>query len=125
MEQTVIDRPAPMIAPPAIAPPRPTARVTISARFLLGIYAIVPLCLVAMVLDKLFGNGNLFRNDLPSSPESYFFFQIIFGTPHIIASAVILVANGEYMRTYWGRLLAFSLFLLVFFGVGSLFIPES
>jgi hypothetical protein len=123
MEQTVIDRPAPPILQADVAPARPAARVAISARFLLGIYAIVPICTLVMLWDKLFGNGTLFREDLPSSPESFFIFQLAFGTPHIIASAVILVTNGEYMRAYWPRLLLFSLFLLAFFGVGSLFIP--
>ena len=101
---------------------RPAARVTISARFLLGIYAIVPLCLIAMVLDRLFFAESLFRA-LPTSPESFFYFQLVFGTPHIIASAVILAANTDYLRAFWLRLVLFTILLLMFFGIGSLYIP--
>ena len=101
---------------------RPAQRLSISARFLLGIYAIVPLCLVAMIVDRLFWNGTLVHA-LPTSPESFFFFQLIFGTPHIIASSVILFTNRAYFGTYWLRLMLFTLLLLLFFGVGSLFIP--
>jgi hypothetical protein len=100
----------------------PTARVVISARFLLGIYLILPLCLLAMILDLLFWDGALVKT-LPTSPESFFLFQILFGTPHIIASTIILASNRDYLGTYWVRLLLFTLFLLLFFGIGSLFIP--
>jgi hypothetical protein len=110
---------APLAASPA---PRPQVRVKISALFLLGIYAIVPLCLLAMVLDSLFWGGKL-CGSLPTSPEHLFLFQLLFGTPHIIASSVILVTNTDYLRAYWLRVVLFSLVLLVFFGVGSLFIP--
>jgi hypothetical protein len=86
---------------------RPASRLTISARFLLGIYAIVPLCFLAMVLDRLFWGGSLFHV-LPTSPESFFYFQLAFGTPHIIASAVILAANTDYLRAFWVRLVFFT-----------------
>src|SRR6516162_8648357 len=82
---------------------RPASRVAISARFLLGIYLIVPLCLLAMVLDRLCWGGSLFHA-LPTSPESFFFFQLVFGTPHIIASSIILAANADYVRAFWVRL---------------------
>jgi hypothetical protein len=94
-------------------------RMTISMRFLLGIYCIVPLCLLAMILDRQFAGGYL-ATLLPDSPQNYFIFQILFGTPHIIASAVILATNTNYLHTYRLRLVLFSLFLLAFFGLGSL-----
>ncbi len=123
MERTVIDRSATAItaADPLARRPLP-ARVTITASFLLAIYAIVPLCSLAMLFDMLVWGGTLFRA-LPTSPESFFIFQLIFGTPHIIASSVILATNRAYLGHYWLRLLLFSLFLLLFFGVGSMFIP--
>lgn len=99
-----------------------TLRVTISARFLLGIYAIVPVCLVAMVLDRLYWGGTIFRA-LPTSPESFFFFQLVFGTPHIIASSILLAANRNYLHAFYVRLLLCTLVIVAFFGVGSLFIP--
>jgi hypothetical protein len=100
----------------------PRARIAISGRFLLGVYAILPVCLLAMLFDRLWWHGALF-SALPTNPESFFIFQLLFGTPHIIASSVILFTNVGYLRAYWLRLLLFSLFLLLFFGVGSLFIP--
>jgi hypothetical protein len=106
----------------ATAARRPAARVTISARFLLAIYAIVPLCLVAMILDRLVWGGTLFRA-LPTSPESFFIFQLAFGTPHIIASTILLAANTDYLHAYWLRLTLFTLLILAFFGIGSLYIP--
>ncbi len=126
MAQTAIDQA--IIADERIAAPSsgrraaPVPRVTISARFLLGIYAILPLCLLAMLLDRLCWSGALL-SALPTNPESFFIFQLLFGTPHIIASSVILFTNVGYFRAYWLRLVLFSLFLLLFFGVGSLFIP--
>ncbi|MEZ5429001.1 MAG: hypothetical protein R2747_22335 [Pyrinomonadaceae bacterium] len=96
-------------------------KIKISSRFLLGIYAIVPVCLVAMVLDKFLWGGFLFRA-LPTNPQSFFIFQLLFGTPHIIASSVILATNTDYLRTYRWRVAVFTLIILLFFGIGNLFI---
>jgi hypothetical protein len=46
--------------------------------------------------------------------------QILFGTPHIMASSAILATHSEYVRTYGLRVLVFSLILLVFFGGGGI-----
>jgi hypothetical protein len=100
----------------------PASRLKITASFLLGICAIVPLCTVAMICDVAFWGGTMFRA-LPTNPESFFLFQLAFGTPHVIASSLILATNRAYVGRYWLRLLLFSMFLLLFFGVGSLFIP--
>jgi len=100
---------------------RPALRVRISTRFLLGIYSILPICLLAMVVDYLFWGGSLLRT-LSTSPAQIFAFQLLFGTPHIIASSVILVTNSDYWRAYRVRLALLTLFIMVFFGVGSLFI---
>ncbi|MBI1831130.1 MAG: hypothetical protein HYR84_06740 [Planctomycetes bacterium] len=97
-------------------------RVAISARFLLAIYAIVPLCLLAMAVDHLFFTESFFRA-MPTSPENNFYFQLAFGTPHIIASSIILAANTEYLRCYWLRLVVFTAVVIAFFGIGSLYIP--
>ncbi len=99
-----------------------TPRITISMRFLLGIYAIVPLCLLAMILDQLIGSGYLSRV-MPDTPQNYFLFQLLFGTPHIIASSVILSSNSGYFSMYRGRLILITIVILLFFGLGSLVIP--
>jgi hypothetical protein len=124
MEQTVIELNAPAIKP-AEPPPHkaPATRLAISNRFLLCLYAIVPICSLAMVCDRLFWHESLFRS-LPTSPETFFVVQLLFGTPHIIASSVILFSNRDYVRTYWLRIVLFSLLLLLFFGGGYLFIPD-
>jgi hypothetical protein len=130
MAQTAVDRTRDADGRAETAPPsagsdsRPPSRLTISARFLLGIYAIVPLCLLVMAVDYLFGGGAL-RSVLPSSPDSFFIGPLLFGTPHIIASSVILATNGAYLRAYWLRLMLFTVAILLFFGVGSLVIPHS
>jgi hypothetical protein len=103
---------------------RAASRVKISARFLLGIYAVLPLCVAAMFLDQLFWGGFLSRA-LPKNPQRYFVFQLLFGTPHIIASSVLLTTNAEYFCAYRTRLVLLTLLILAFFGVGSLFIPNA
>jgi hypothetical protein len=50
-------------------------------------------------------------------------FQIIFGTPHIIASSILLASNRDYVDVYKTKILVMTAALAVIFGVGSLFIP--
>jgi hypothetical protein len=124
MEQSVIELKTPATKPADAAPSNaPAARLAISSRFLLSLYAIVPICSLAMVCDRLFWHESIFRS-LPTSPESFFIVQLLFGTPHIIASSVILFGNSAYLRAYWLRVVLFSLLLLLFFGGGYLFIPD-
>ncbi len=103
-------------------PPSTEQKLKISARFLLGIYAVVPLCALALLLDRWVWHGEMVRM-LPTSPERFFVFQLLFGTPHIIASSVILFSNTNYVQRYWPRLVGLTVLILLFFGVGSLFIP--
>lgn len=102
---------------------RPAPRVAISARFLLAIYAALPLCALAALLDQLFWGGSL-AHALPKNPNRYLAFQLLFGTPHIVASSVILATNRDYFRAYRTRLALLTLLILAFFGAGSLFIPR-
>ena len=97
-------------------------QLTVSFRVLLGLYAIIPLCLLLQGADVLFWHG-YFQESLPSSPKHFLLFQVLFGTPHIIASAIILTSNGEYLSFYKQKILWMTLAIAVFFGVGSLFIP--
>lgn len=132
MEQTVIEPATTSPRPPetadaaaAIASDQPVpvpVRLTISARFLLGIYAIVPLCLIAMFADRLFWRGALIRA-LPTTPEGFLIFQLLFGTPHIIASSLLLASSGIYVRAYWLRIVLFTVFIILFFAVGQYQIP--
>lgn len=97
-------------------------KLAVSFRFLLSLYAIVPLCLLALWLDSLVFNHAL-REMLPSSPSHFLLFQILFGTPHIVASNLLLASHDDYLQAYKTKLIAMTLFIIGFFGVGSLFIP--
>ncbi|MBE0437852.1 MAG: hypothetical protein IBX56_18885, partial [Methylomicrobium sp.] len=94
----------------------------VSFRFLLGLYSIIPICLLMEWFDILLWQGSL-REILPSRPEHFLLFQLLFGTPHIVASALILTTNREYFGYYQYRIMMMTLVLAVFFGIGSLFIP--
>ncbi len=96
--------------------------LAVSFRLLLGLYAIIPVCLLLQSFDGWYWQGFL-RNNLPSSPTHFIVFQILFGTPHIIASAIVLVSNTEYLKFYQRNIILMTAALAIVFGVGSLFIP--
>lgn len=97
-------------------------QLSLSFRWLLGLYAIIPLCLSLQLIDRWFWHGALLEN-LPSSPKQFLLFQILFGTPHILASSILLVSNAEYFKFYKFKVMAMSVAIAMIFGVGSLFIP--
>ncbi len=96
--------------------------LTVSFKWLLGLYVIIPLCLILQLLDGWFWQGYLHEN-LPSSPKQFLLFQIIFGTPHIVASSILLVSNSQYLKFYQSKIILMTLAIAVVFGLGSLFIP--
>jgi hypothetical protein len=102
--------------------PLEARKIAVSFRLLLGLYVIIPLCMLLQLLDSWFWQGAL-QASLPSSPTHLLLFQIIFGTPHIIASSIVLLSNRDYLTVYQSKLLWMTAALAVFFGVGSLFIP--
>ena len=97
-------------------------KLTVSFRLLLSLYLIIPICLLLQVFDSWFLQDYL-KAHLPASPTHFLLFQILFGTPHIIASTVVLVTNKDYLQRYQGKLLGMTLVLALIFGIGSLFIP--
>ncbi|ASF47344.1 hypothetical protein [Methylovulum psychrotolerans] len=97
-------------------------KLTVSFRLLLSLYLIIPLCLALQLLDTGLWQSYL-KTHLPSSPNHFLLFQILFGTPHIIASAVLLVSNGDYWQHYQRKIVLMTIALAAFFGIGSLFIP--
>ena len=94
----------------------------VSFRLLLGLYLIIPVCILLQLFDNWFWQRTLAEN-LPSSPSHYLLFQILFGTPHIIASAVIFVTNSEYVNVFREKVILMTLVIMVFFGIGSLILP--
>lgn len=98
------------------------ATVAVSFKLLLGLYAIIPACLLLKLFDSWFWHDYLQYN-LPSSPCHFILFQIMFGTPHIIASAIVLVSNTEYLNHYKRHVILMTLAISVAYFVGNLFIP--
>lgn len=101
----------------------PSSSLTVSFRFILALYSIIPLAFLVYALDNLFWQQYLF-NHLPSSPKHFVLFQFLFGTPHIIASTIILTTNAEYFNFYKSKLLAISLLIITIFGLGSLYLTQ-
>ncbi|MGY6276401.1 hypothetical protein [Methylomonas sp. MgM2] len=97
-------------------------KLSVSFRFLLSLYAIVPFCVLISWLDR-FGFDHALRDMLPSSPSHFLLFNILFGTPHIIASNLLLFGHADYVSAFRNKLIGMTLFIIVFFGIGSLFIP--
>ncbi len=97
-------------------------KLTVSFKLLLGLYAIIPLCLALQLSDNWFWHGFL-REHLPSKPTHFLLFQILFGTPHILASTIVLVSNTDYLRFYQRNLIGVTAAIALIFGIGSLFIP--
>lgn len=101
----------------------PTSRpIPVSMRVLLWLYLIIPLCLLLQALDTSWWQG-YFKSHLPNNPNHFLLFQILFGTPHIIASAVVLVSNRDYWQCFQRKVLLMTLAVALVFGLGSLFIP--
>lgn len=107
-----------MFMPPVVS----ELSMPVSIRFLLYLYGVIPLCLAVQLLDCFVFNYQL-RDALPSSPGHFLLFQILFGTPHIIASSLLLLNHSDYLKTFQKPLLKMTAFIAVFFGIGSLFIP--
>lgn len=97
-------------------------KMAVSFRLLLGLYALIPVCLLLQLLDAWFLQGSL-QHNLSSSPHNLILSQIIVGTPHIVASAIIMVSNTEYLKFYKPKIILMTAAIAVFFGIGSLFIP--
>lgn len=96
--------------------------LSVSFSVLLGLYLIIPLCLLLYGLDTAFWQGYLHDN-LPTKPTHFLLFQILFGTPHILASTILLTTNSEYFQFYKRHLAWMTLAIAIIFGLGSLFIP--
>ncbi len=94
----------------------------VSFRLLLGLYGVIPVCLGLQWLDHWFWQDYL-RNNLPSSPYHFVLFQILFGTPHIIASNILLVSNREYLKHYQRHIILMTAAIAVAYVLGNLLFP--
>jgi hypothetical protein len=94
----------------------------VSLRLLLLLHVSIPiLLLLIQAVDVYCLNGKILSN-LPVNPEHFILYQLLFGTPHIMASSLLVITNSDYIRFYKPKLIAMSLLIIVIFGIGSLFI---
>lgn len=96
--------------------------LAISFKLILGLYLIIPICLIIYLADCYLW-GNYLQAMLPGRPSHFLLFQILFGTPHIIASTLLLTSNKEYLRFFKLKLITMTILIILVFGLGSLFIP--
>jgi hypothetical protein len=94
----------------------------VSFRLLLGLYSIIPVCLILQCLDHWFWQDFL-RNNLPSSPYHFVLFQILFGTPHIIASNLLLVSNLDYLKHYKHHIILMTVAIAIAYILGNMLLP--
>lgn len=87
----------------------------IDCRWLLALYAVIPLSLLLVIADAWLFEGRTVYQHIPTQPEHWPFWTVIFGLPHIIAS-LITMADREYL-THYRRTLLWP--LLVFAGIAT------
>lgn len=87
------------------------APIGVSYRWLLGLYAIVPVSVLVVLLDRGFFGSSLQRA-LPLSPEDLRLFTVFFHLPHIVASFLIFL-DREYLQSY-GKKLGLGIPLIIF-----------
>jgi len=94
------------------------APLAVSFKLLLALYAIIPLCLILQLTDSFALNGTLLQY-LPSSPSHFLLFQVLFGTPHILASTLLMTSNKDYFQFYQKKIIIMTLAIMVFFAVAN------
>lgn len=97
-------------------------KLAVSFKLILGLYGIIPLCLLLQCFDGWFWQDYLKLN-LPSSPYHFVLFQILFGTPHIIASNIILASNKDYLTHYRRHIIGMTLAIAVAYFIGNMILP--
>ena len=96
---------------------------TLSLVALLWLYMVIPATVVVAVVDGLILDSQI-RASLRTLPENYVLLAAIFGTPHIVASNLLLVSNRDYLSYYWRRLVLISVGVGVASLLASLFFPR-
>lgn len=91
------------IAEPVQQDTNSTEMRSVDCRWLLALYAVIPLTLAFVVTDILLLDGQLFHS-MPADPARWAFWTVVFGLPHIIAS-LITMADRDYLSHYRKSLL--------------------
>ncbi|MEQ1484844.1 hypothetical protein [Methyloglobulus sp.] len=94
----------------------------VSFRLLLGLYGIIPVCLILQSLDSWFWRDFL-KENLPSNPFHFVLFQILFGTPHIIASNIVLVSNADYLKHFKRHIILMTVAIAFAYMLGNMLLP--
>ena len=94
------------------------APLAVSYKMLLSLYAIIPLCVILQLTDSYAFGGALMQS-LPTSPGHLILFQLLFGTPHILASGILITSNKDYFAFYHKKILYMTLALMVFFSIAT------
>jgi hypothetical protein len=95
---------------------RSAAPLAVSGNLLTALYFIIPACAAVVLIDMLLLNQTL-KSYLPSRPEDWLIWTVVFNTPHILAS-FFSFADKEYYQFYKPRVLKA---LAIFSGVVVLF----
>ncbi len=95
-----------------------TQPLAVSFKLLLALYLIIPLCIVLQLSDTTLFSGTLL-NYLPNSPSHFLLFQVLFGTPHIIASTLLLTTNKDYFSFYQKKIIFMTLAIALFFSIAN------
>ena len=97
-------------------------KLAVSFRLLLGFYIIIPLCLLLQCFDSWFW-GDYLRLNLPSSPYHFVLFQILFGTPHIVASNIVLASNADYFKHFRRNIIVMTIAIAFAYFLGNMLLP--
>lgn len=95
---------------------------SISPRLLLSLYLIIPISLATYYIDAFFFGHSLVES-LPRAPESYFLVSIFLGSPHIVASNLLLVTNQDYWSLYSKRVIMTAVLIGLGLAIGNFLLP--
>lgn len=96
-------------------------KLSISFWLLLAIYGAIPLLFGVAIIDVLFFSSRL-QALLPSTPDTFILYGILFNVPHIVASYFSL-ADREYLAFYKRKLLFVLPLVLGLFVLLGIFYP--
>ena len=71
----------------------------IDGRWLIALYLVLPVSACVVLIDQLLLNEWLRLDVLPSNPENWPLWNLVFGLPHIVASAMVL-ARSKYVSYF-------------------------
>lgn len=94
----------------------------VSLPAILRLYLIIPAVAAVIVVDLMVLGGRL-AEILRRSPQDYLLLSLLFGTPHIVASNIILFTNADYLSHYRWQLLKISAAIGAFFLVFGFWLP--